>query len=256
MRALGPLVVASLCAIGYLPSAGFVRAVAAPVQTQTLTGKVVDPANQPIPGVLVELRQGDVVRQQTTSTNQGDWKFENIAHGDYRVRMTLAGFVTTEAVVKIGEAAPKPLLVTLKVGAVSDTVIVSGQTTTVDNLSARAAGSPPPSPASPSQARGVGGGAGRGIGAGVGGGVAGLPQRGLHESPRPDTASYADIDENRFRRVAEHPLSTFSIDVDTASYANVRRFLNEGRLPPADAVRIEELINYFKYDYPAPRGDG
>ncbi|HVL68113.1 MAG TPA: VWA domain-containing protein, partial [Vicinamibacterales bacterium] len=50
-------------------------------------------------------------------------------------------------------------------------------------------------------------------------------------------------------------LSTFSLDVDTASYANVRRFLNEGRLPPVDAVRIEEMINYFKYDYPAPRGD-
>jgi Ca-activated chloride channel family protein len=80
----------------------------------------------------------------------------------------------------------------------------------------------------------------------------------LHERARypvRDTASYAEIDENRFRRVAEHPLSTFSIDVDTASYANVRRFLNEGRLPPVDAVRVEELVNYFKYDYAAPRGD-
>jgi Ca-activated chloride channel family protein len=255
MRALGPLVVASLCAIAYLPSAGFVQAVAAPVQTQTLTGKVVDPANQPIPGVLVELRQGGVVRQQTTSAEQGDWKFENIAYGDYRVRMTLAGFVTTEVVVKIGEAAPKPLLVTLKVGVVSETVMVQSQATTVDNLSARASGPPAPPPASPSQGQAVGGGAGRGVAAGVGGGVAGVAQRGLLEIQRPDTASYADIDENQFRRVAEHPLSTFSIDVDTASYANVRRFLNEGRLPPADAVRIEELINYFKYDYPAPRGD-
>ena len=53
----------------------------------------------------------------------------------------------------------------------------------------------------------------------------------------------------QFRRPAEQPLSTFSIDVDTASYANVRRFLNDGRLPPADAVRIEELINYFHFDY-------
>ena len=48
------------------------------------------------------------------------------------------------------------------------------------------------------------------------------------------------------------PLSTFSIDVDTASYANLRRFLHDGLLPPADAVRIEELINYFDYDYPEP----
>jgi Ca-activated chloride channel family protein len=64
-----------------------------------------------------------------------------------------------------------------------------------------------------------------------------------------DAESYAAIDENKFRRVADQPLSTFSIDVDTASYANVRRFLNEGRLPPADAVRVEELINYFRFDY-------
>ena len=51
------------------------------------------------------------------------------------------------------------------------------------------------------------------------------------------------------------PLSTFSVDVDTASYANVRRFLNSGRRPPKNAVRIEELINYFSYDDPAPTGD-
>src|SRR5262245_20699693 len=57
---------------------------------------------------------------------------------------------------------------------------------------------------------------------------------------------------NPVHAVAEDPISTFSIDVDTAAYANVRRFLNEGRLPPQDAVRIEELINYFDYDYALP----
>jgi Ca-activated chloride channel homolog len=66
---------------------------------------------------------------------------------------------------------------------------------------------------------------------------------------------YAEITENPFLDATRAPLSTFSIDVDTASYANVRRFLNEGRLPPKDAVRIEEMINYFEYDYPQPAGD-
>ena len=66
---------------------------------------------------------------------------------------------------------------------------------------------------------------------------------------------YARFDENRPRTPAEHPLSTFSIDVDTASYANVRRFLTSGRLPPPDVVRIEEMVNYFRYDYPQPVGD-
>ena len=66
---------------------------------------------------------------------------------------------------------------------------------------------------------------------------------------------YARFDENRPRTPSEQPLSTFSIDVDTASYANVRRFLTSGRLPPPDAVRIEEMVNYFRYDYPQPGGD-
>lgn len=66
---------------------------------------------------------------------------------------------------------------------------------------------------------------------------------------------YAQTDENPFLEVGRAPLSTFSIDVDTASYTNARRFLNENRLPPADAVRIEEFINYFSYDYPQPVGD-
>ena len=65
--------------------------------------------------------------------------------------------------------------------------------------------------------------------------------------------SYNAVQENGFIHVGNDPLSTFSIDVDTASYANVRRFVNEGRLPPVGAVRLEELINYFTYDYPEPK---
>ena len=63
---------------------------------------------------------------------------------------------------------------------------------------------------------------------------------------------YEHRDDNPVRLAAEQPVSTFSIDVDTGAYANVRRFLNEGQLPPQDAVRVEELINYFDYDYSAP----
>ena len=64
--------------------------------------------------------------------------------------------------------------------------------------------------------------------------------------------AYEDIDPNPVMAVIEEPVSTFSIDVDTAAYANVRRFLNEGSLPPADAVRVEEMINYFDYTYAPP----
>jgi len=71
-----------------------------------------------------------------------------------------------------------------------------------------------------------------------------------------NTESYDYIDENPFLAVRANPLSTFSIDVDRASYANVRRFIRDGRRPPVDAVRIEELVNYFTYDDPPPAGAG
>ena len=70
-----------------------------------------------------------------------------------------------------------------------------------------------------------------------------------------NTESYAHIDENDFRLVSASPLSTFSIDVDRASYANIRRFIQEGERPPIDAVRIEEMINYFPYDWDDVAGE-
>ena len=70
-----------------------------------------------------------------------------------------------------------------------------------------------------------------------------------------NTESYAGISENGYRDPLREPYSTFSIDVDNASYSNVRRFINLGQKVPADAVRIEEMINYFRYDYPKPSGE-
>ena len=70
-----------------------------------------------------------------------------------------------------------------------------------------------------------------------------------------NTENYNRIDDNPFHRVDNDPLSTFSIDVDTAAYSNMRRFITQGQLPPKDAVRIEELINYFPYNYPQPTGN-
>lgn len=70
-----------------------------------------------------------------------------------------------------------------------------------------------------------------------------------------NTEAYEHEPANDFHHVEDRPLSTFSVDVDTAAYANLRRFLLEGRRPPADAVRIEEMLNYFDYTYPVPKGD-
>lgn len=74
-------------------------------------------------------------------------------------------------------------------------------------------------------------------------------------SPNANTEAYDRIEDNAFKNPTQDPLSTFSIDVDTASYTNLRRYLNQGAMPPKDAVRIEEMVNYFTYSYPQPTGD-
>lgn len=100
--------------------------------------------------------------------------------------------------------------------------------------------------------RGGGIGAGQAFGAGHG------RLSGSHRAAptvRMNTESYAHQAENEFVSAKEQPLSTFSADVDTASYSNVRRFLRDGTLPPPSAVRIEEMLNYFDYEYPLPSAD-
>lgn len=82
-----------------------------------------------------------------------------------------------------------------------------------------------------------------------------MPMPPVIPAPAEDREGYQHIDDNAIVQAAQQPISTFSIDVDTGSYSNVRRFLSAGSLPPVDAVRVEELINYFRYDHPAPTND-
>lgn len=93
----------------------------------------------------------------------------------------------------------------------------------------------------------------------VSGRAAAARTSGVHPHPWPppdfNTEQYERIVENPFLSARSNPLSTFGVDVDRASYGNVRRFLKDGQLPPKDAVRIEELVNYFSYDYPEPDGE-
>ena len=254
MRVFLTLLVACL---GVLGSPAGLRDVGA-LQGFPVSGVTVDPAGGAVPGVAVELRQGSGTARRTVSDAQGTWKFDNVTEGTYEIRASLAGFRTSVMTVALKATALPLLRITLQIGDIAETVVVSGQSAEVqlrlqgleERSSARAATgkaggvataapAPPPLSATEAQAKWY---------------RDGLmpPPRAIYGLPQ-DTASYASIQENRFREVADHPLSTFSVDVDTASYANVRRFLNEGRLPPVDAVRIEELINYFKFDYPAPR---
>jgi Ca-activated chloride channel family protein len=108
----------------------------------------------------------------------------------------------------------------------------------------------------PTTKRDFAGGIAGGVMGGVEGGVVGgvIAAEVKEKEPQFNTEEYGRLEENPFLTVADNPLSTFSVDVDRAAYSNIRRFLTSGQRPPRDAVRIEEMVNYFTYDYPDPSG--
>jgi Ca-activated chloride channel family protein len=198
-------------------------------QVGAIAGVVRDSNGGALPGVLVEVSSSVLIEKvrSTTTDATGRYQITALPLGTYTVTFSLQGFTTLKREnVAITADFTAPVNADLKVGSVSMTVQVLAEApvVSVNNVGVRQVfrgkgnASPPP-----------------GL----------LPNREL----------YASVPENLFRSVADEPLSTFSIDVDTASYANVRRFLNDGRLPPPDAVRVEEMINYFRFDYPKPKGD-
>jgi Ca-activated chloride channel homolog len=250
MRVAARLVVACLLVV----ASAVIRDISglAVQQEATVSGVTVDPAGQPVPGVTVTLKAVPAGQPRVaTSDAQGAWKFEKVPFGDYELRASIAGFRTTVAPIQVRQALQPAARLVMQVGDVSETVTV--QSSPVIGAGPRSLSAinglpspPPPAATSPASARA----AVQQYQLQVDGLI---PQSRPYEYPG-DTASYSQIQENKFLPVTpEHGLSTFSIDVDSASYSNVRRFLNEGRLPPVDAVRIEELINYFRFDYPEPR---
>jgi len=199
--------------------------VAAQVQYGVITGKVIDSSGAVLPGVSLELTGPD--RRSTISDSRGEFTFVRLPGGKYQLNASLAGFNTVLRDITLAEGRTEQVTIQLSVGSVAETITVTGSSPRLDAQSSRRAVQ---------------------TGTAFAGGV------GRYVGPF-NTERYDHIEENKFRRVDVEPLSTFSIDVDTASYANTRRFLTDGALPPAGAVRIEELINYFRFDYPQPSGD-
>ena len=215
--------------LGWLAAAG--------PATGVLAGTVVDGNGNVLAGAEISAFSPSLSAPlRARSDALGKWRIENVSPGVYRVEMRMRGFAT---LVKRN----------LKVSA-GATVTVDARLLPVplekeEAMAAADAAAPSPVVREGRQRmhtklayRG-----------GVVGGMEPPASR-----PQWNTEEYAHISENRFQNALESPLSTFSIDVDTASYANVRRFINLQRRPHKDAVRIEELINYFHYPYPEPRG--
>ncbi len=202
-------------------------------------GAVRDSAGNPLPGVTVQvLRDGSMV-SQTVSGPDGSFVVRGLAPGNLTIVALIAGFAPEQRTITLPATEGVRAIFNLHVAALQAQVAVDAKGGVIGGV----AGGLPSAPSS-SPVR-IGGRAGTGAFATV-----------HPAAPYPhgyNRESYAHVERNGFRLVTHAPLSTFSADVDTASYANVRRFLHEGRLPPQGAVRIEEMINYFRFDYDAPR---
>jgi Ca-activated chloride channel family protein len=214
----------------------------------SMTGTVKDPAGAPVPGATIRIVAPGMSPYSTVSDVKGSFTFQRVPVAEYAVTVTLPGFKTFTGKIAVAAKPVARLDIVLQPAGLAESAKLQAEAPLMDALTravaaqgrtAAVAGSLPAAPASPGQPVGI------------------SPEHGFPIRPsRPDfnTEAHDRIDENPFRLATQDPLSTFSIDVDTASYANVRRYLNRGSLPPKDAVRIEELINYFRFDYPRPNG--
>ena len=198
----------------------------------TVSGRVTDAeTGEPLSGARV------FISGQTTSVLSGDaGEYAFILPGDgwegreVEVRAELVGYGSVARTVRIAGATTRVDLALSGSAALPDVVEAARRAVS----SAARTGMPAFSPFAP------------GAQVASSADVAGPPP------PAFNTESYAHIEEAGFRGVDDNPLSTFAIDVDRASYSNMRRFITRGMRPPIDAIRIEELVNYFTYDYPAP----
>jgi len=210
------------------------------VRAQSGTGQIrgnVTAESAPVAGATVTLTSGPGFSRTAKTDARGDFQFTSLTPGRYDLTIAIAGFV------------PVTRSVTVAAGAVARPAFMLNRD--------------PNAPAIQLQEklegdlrdRALDAAAQRSVAAPVVGGLA--KPYALSPVPFPgfNTETYDKIDDNQWTEVSRKPLSTFSIDVDTASYSNIRRFLNQAQAPPKDAVRIEELINYFSYDYPEPRDD-
>ena len=196
-----------------------------PQQSRTITGKVTAAEDgNGMPGVNVLVKG---TKNGTITDAKGNYSITVSAHGGTLI-FSFVGYVTNE--IKIGTSNVINIVLSQDVNDLEE-VVITGDSSP-GRRDKRAAGAP----------------------------VAKLYRMESevaqdYQQPQWNTEEYDGIEENIFREALKNPLSTFSIDVDAASYSNVRRFINNGQRPPKDAVRIEELVNYFDYDYEQPKND-
>ncbi|HEY5925166.1 MAG TPA: von Willebrand factor type A domain-containing protein [Kofleriaceae bacterium] len=194
---------------------------------------------------------GKGVNRMTTADGSGHFSISGLPDGSYKVIAAHTGYTSAATTVTVKAGAKMSIKLSLAAKPVDKEKDAKKPAEKTEKPKPEAkrdsnypSAPPPPVMVAPSP---------------IAGGAVAPARRRVHngpltmeQDPSMNTEAYSRIDDNPFLRVADKPLSTFSSDVDTASYANLRRFVRDGALPPKDAVRIEEMINYFRYEYPAP----
>lgn len=192
----------------------------------TITGTVTDKADgKPIPGVSVSTSAG---KQHVTTDKSGKYRI-SVEDGSRQLRFSYLAYKTLS--VKIGKSTVINVALT-QFQQMLNEVVVTAYPIQAKRMTTQAITMAAPA----MMIRGIG-----------------YSPQSFYDADQ-NTESYSTIKENGFQNPSKNPLSTFSIDVDAASYSNVRRWINNGTLPPKEAVRVEEMINYFDYDYPQPTG--
>ncbi len=236
------------------------------VTSATLNGVVTDRDGGLVPGATVLVTNAATgVKYPVQMTNaQGAYSFPGLPAGAYTVTISLQGFKTVATSATLSGGSTNSLATKLEVGQVTEVVnitassaLVRTDTPTVSQtVSAGFIQTLPKSDrnalnslAVPPNAAAAAGGRGGGNTT-----IAGLPSNQFYTAINEiNNETYSQFEPNRFHTTLDRPLSTFGADVDTASYSNIRRFLSSGQLPPSDAVRVEEMINYFRFGYATPR---
>ncbi|MCB0697057.1 MAG: von Willebrand factor type A domain-containing protein [Chitinophagaceae bacterium] len=218
----------------------------------SIVGNVVDDRSEPVISAVVQAFQGGIMKGGTTTDFDGNYVIKPLQPGRYDVTVKYIGYKESKTVgIIVSVGKPTEVKFKLNPSTTLDEIVIvdykvplidkySGSNTTImsDQLESM------PTRNTSNMVSTASGRRGR--------------QKTVLANPvyyNPSVESYKKEPENDYKTVKANPLSTISVDVDRASYSNIRRFLNEGQLPPADAVRIEEMINYFNYSYPQPEGN-
>ncbi|NOZ47822.1 MAG: DUF3520 domain-containing protein [Chlorobi bacterium] len=206
-------------------------------QTGILKGKIIDKqSKKALPGVSVQLYQQLTLKAKTISGNNGTYIFKNLSDGSYKVEVSFREYKTASKS-NISVVNGKSTILNFQVEKILLPISNEKQEMEESYMDFEMATAMP-------------------IRKTVGINAMGMAYQ-AYDKPyiQHNTESYDMINENTFKEVLNNPLSTFSVDVDRASYSNIRRFLKQSLLPNKDAVRIEEMVNYFDYDYPQPAGE-